>query len=512
MRRLLGLLLLALAGLAPAAHAQIGATVVTTCGAPQPYVQGDARAVTMDTYGNLCTAGGGGAGGGATAANQTTQITAADATNAVLGTAVASPTANTIADRLKTLNTTLGSPLQAGGTVAVGGSVAVTGAFFQATQPVSLAALPALSAGAAVIGHVIVDTAPTTAVTGTFWQATQPVSGTVTANAGTNLNTSALALDTTLATTNTDLGPPGAAACATDNGSCALNALLQRNNQRLTTINTTLGSPIQATGGTVGLVAGSAVIGHVIVDTAPTTAVTGTFWQATQPVSLSGNQAVNVAQVNGVATLTGTGAQGTGAQRVTVATDTATVAGSASLPAGTNVIGKASIDQTTPGQGGTNSVYINSAAFDVATTITRPANTTAYTANDVLGGALDLGVLGSSAKAVQITSVQLEADITAVPTGQTSWVLYLYNVTPPSAIADNGAWDLPSGDRASFLGSIAIPAMADLGSTLYVESNGLAKQVLLSGTHLFGYLVTVGGFTPAANSEVYKITVHTKAV
>lgn len=32
-------------------------------------------------------------------------------------------------------------------------------------------------------------------VSGTFWQATQPVSGTVTANAGTNLNTSALALE-----------------------------------------------------------------------------------------------------------------------------------------------------------------------------------------------------------------------------------------------------------------------------------------------------------------------------
>ena len=35
-----------------------------------------------------------------------------------------------------------------------------------------------------------------TAVTGTFWQTTQPVSGTVTANAGTNLNTSNLALET----------------------------------------------------------------------------------------------------------------------------------------------------------------------------------------------------------------------------------------------------------------------------------------------------------------------------
>src|SRR5215469_5250231 len=69
-----------------------------------------------------------------------------------------------------------------------------------------------------------------------------------TANAGTNLNTSLLALDTTVGTTNTDLGPPGATACATDTGSCSLNALMQRLAQRLTTINTTLGSPFQAGG------------------------------------------------------------------------------------------------------------------------------------------------------------------------------------------------------------------------------------------------------------------------
>ena len=48
---------------------------------------------------------------------------------------------------------------------SVSGSVAVTGTFWQATQPVS------------VSGSV--------AVTGTFWQATQPVSGTVTADQGT---------------------------------------------------------------------------------------------------------------------------------------------------------------------------------------------------------------------------------------------------------------------------------------------------------------------------------------
>jgi len=153
-----------------------------------------------------------------------------------------------------------------------------------------------------------------------------------------------------------------------------------------------------------------------------------------------------------------------------------------------------------------------SIAFDVATTITRPANTTVYTAGDVLGGPLDLGVLGPSGAAVMITSIQLEADIAAIPSGQTSWVLYLYNVTPPSAIADNSAFDLPTGDRAAFLGLIPLGALIDLGSTLYVESNIINKQILLSGTHLFAYLVTVGGFTPNANSEVYKVTVHTLAL
>jgi hypothetical protein len=100
--------------------------------------------------------------------------------------------------------------------------------------------------------------------------------GAVTANAGTNLNTSALALETggnlattatNTGTTNTDIGPPGATACSTDTGSCSINALAQRIAQRLTTVNTTLGAaPMQSTGGTVGLVAASAIIGKVGID------------------------------------------------------------------------------------------------------------------------------------------------------------------------------------------------------------------------------------------------------
>jgi hypothetical protein len=56
---------------------------------------------------------------------------------------------------------------------------------------------------------------------------------------------------------------------------------------------------------------------------------------AQNPAALPADQSVNTAQVNGVTTLTGTGAVGTGAQRVAVGTDTATIAGSAPGTAGT---------------------------------------------------------------------------------------------------------------------------------------------------------------------------------
>jgi hypothetical protein len=153
--------------------------------------------------------------------------------------------------------------------VQVENSVAVTGTFWPATQPVSGTFWQATQP---VSGTFWQATQP---VSGTFWQATQPISGSLTANAGTNLNTSALALEsggnlastaTNTAGAATDLGAPGASACSTDTGSCSLNALLQRIAQRLSTSITTLNAPMQASGGTVGVVAGSAVIGKVGID------------------------------------------------------------------------------------------------------------------------------------------------------------------------------------------------------------------------------------------------------
>lgn len=153
--------------------------------------------------------------------------------------------------------------------------------------------------------------------------------------------------------------------------------------------------------------------------------------------------------------------------------------------------------------------------YTAAVSVTRPANQTPYTANDVLGAtaaAITFPTMGPSAGNILITSVELEADISAIPSGMTTFRLYLYSVTPPSALADNAPFDLPSGDRASFLGYVNLGALVDLGATLYVRMDSINAHFKLAGTSLFGYLVTDGAFTPGANSEVYKVTLHAMAV
>lgn len=101
-------------------------------------------------------AGGGGA---------VTVADGADVTQGAVGDLASAPTINGL---LKNIKAALVAPLTVTGVLTDAQlratAVPVSGAFYQATQPVSLAA--------------------SVAVTGTFWQATQPISGTVTAITG----------------------------------------------------------------------------------------------------------------------------------------------------------------------------------------------------------------------------------------------------------------------------------------------------------------------------------------
>lgn len=144
----------------------------------------------------------------------------------------------------------------------------------------------------------------------------------------------------------------------------------------------------------------------------------------------------------------------------------------------------------------------NDQAASVSATFTPGA--TSHVAGDVNGGAQTFAAVGLSGRIIMITGASLEID--GGTAEATAWRLYLYNVTPPSATADDGAWDLPSGDRASYLGYVDLGTAVDLGSTQWVETQNINKQVKLSGTALFGYLVNITTLTPAAVAHI--VTLH----
>lgn len=197
----------------------------------------------------------------------------------------------------------------------------VSGTFFQATQPVSIAATVAVS------GPLTDAQLRATAV---------PVSGTVTANAGTNLNTSALALDATLTggTQRTKL-TDGTNNVGMDAGNTAGNETTQDRLKvaaglRMLDTTQTAGSQMVTAKGdqTSGLWVN---VKNTPAVTLASTTITGTVaatqsgtWNigtVTTLPALPANQSTNVAQINAVTPLMGNGVTGTGSQRVTIASD-----------------------------------------------------------------------------------------------------------------------------------------------------------------------------------------------
>jgi len=124
---------------------------------------------------------------------------------------------------LNQINTTLGSPFQAGGSIG-NASFGISGTLpgFASTPTVNLGTIGAAATDAELV-----------AINGTLGSPMQNSGGSVTANAGTNLNTSALNLETTQ------------------------SSFKSANHTDLNQINTTLGTPMQNSGGSVTVNAGT---------------------------------------------------------------------------------------------------------------------------------------------------------------------------------------------------------------------------------------------------------------
>lgn len=231
----------------------------------------------------------------------------------------------------------------------------------------------ALPAGTNVIGHVIADSGSTTTVTGNVavvqptgtnlhtvvdsgtvtlsgtstisgtvvvsnFPATQPVNGTITANAGTGtFAVSAVSLPLPVGASTSALQTTGNTSLGSIDGKTpALGQALAAASTPvvLTAAQITALTPLTSV--TVTQATGTNL--HVVVDSAPTIAVTGTFFQATQPISAASLPLPTGAATE--ATLSSLNSKVT-------AVNTNAVTISTALPAGTNVIGHVIADSGT---------------------------------------------------------------------------------------------------------------------------------------------------------------------
>lgn len=143
---------------------------------------------------------------------------------------------------------------------------------------------------------------------------------------------------------------------------------------------------------------------------------------------------------------------------------------------------------------------------------TRPENTTAYDAGDVIGIA-DSGTPANAGSAIhtlasvgpagsvqKLVELSLYIGLTAVPSGMGNFRVHFYNASP-TAILDNAAYDLVANDRAKYLGYVDLVTPADFGSTLWAQDpipRDKEFKLASAATDFYVQIETRAGFTPAS--------------
>lgn len=142
----------------------------------------------------------------------------------------------------------------------------------------------------------------------------------------------------------------------------------------------------------------------------------------------------------------------------------------------------------------------------VSATFTRPDNTTAYTANDVVGPTttanLKFGNTGlPMGEEFMVIGASLRFNKGTVPSGMGQFRLHLFNEAP-TAIADNAAFNIIEADRSKYVGNILLPLPSNFGDTLHSANNNsrLTGKFAVSSFTLYGVLETLEAYTPTAES------------
>lgn len=152
----------------------------------------------------------------------------------------------------------------------------------------------------------------------------------------------------------------------------------------------------------------------------------------------------------------------------------------------------------------------------VSSEITRPNDTTAYSANDMISSiasALGVGFQWSDVnpvadRACVISCAELFFSDTAVISGMGGFRVYLYDVAANGLYTDNAAQNELYATQVLACGYIDFSTPEDIGSCLVARVDGLDLPLQDGSTatvplqHLYGKLVTKAGYTPAASTKV----------
>ncbi len=146
-----------------------------------------------------------------------------------------------------------------------------------------------------------------------------------------------------------------------------------------------------------------------------------------------------------------------------------------------------------------------------ASTLTRPADTTAYTAQDTIANATSAAVVITFANAARVSggsgTLTKARLVTDQATNTARFRLHLYAIAP-TALQDNAAFLTDWANRNKSIGSIDFGAASQeaTGGTAAGATNKTDRLAFVcpsGATSIFGILETLDGFTPASAQNFY---------
>jgi hypothetical protein len=263
-------------------------------------------------------------------------------------------------------------------------------------------------------------------------------------------------------------------------------------------------NPLPMTFGAGVTLPGFASTPTVNIGTSPTIAVTGTFYQATQPVSLASLPAL----ATGANTIGGVTQSG-GPWSVSWSGQSVGVSSLPALPSGANVIGSVS-----------NAAF-GAAASPVTTnptsTLTLTSATTAYTAGQLIANNATAGsvvvpsfAIANSAGGALIPRLRLSTnDSTSTAWGAQTVQIDLWLAAPTFTNGDRAAWSIATG-TGNHLGAFTCLMSAEYGDGAYAEcspavGNGVMPK-LASGTAVYWTAKATTGSGLTGASKVFTLT------